>query len=64
VRPADEDYEVASVRGVVAVSGDDEVVVPRFGGRVGEELTFDLGEGAVGTCTLTGDLPEAPSGRR
>ena len=51
------EYEVLSVRSTIAVDPDSDVVIPRFGGEVGEELTFDVGGGKVGTCTLTGDLP-------
>lgn len=51
------DYEVLSQRATIAVDPDSDVLIPRFGGAVGDELTFDLGGGKVGTCTLTGDLP-------
>ncbi|MEZ5244004.1 MAG: hypothetical protein R2707_02830 [Acidimicrobiales bacterium] len=50
-------YEVLTLRGTIAVGGDDPVVVPRFGGEVGDEIEFDLSGGRVGTCTITGDLP-------
>ena len=53
----DADYEVLTLRGTITVGGDEAVVVPRFGGEVGEELEFDLSGGRVGTCTITGDLP-------
>lgn len=53
----DPDYEVLTLRGTIEVAGDDDVVVPRFGGEVGEEVTFDLGADRVGTCVITGDLP-------
>ena len=53
----DPDYEVLTLRGTIAVGGDDPIDVPRFGGEVGEELEFDLSADRVGTCTVTGDLP-------
>ncbi len=52
------EYEVLSIRGTIQVDPDSGVVIPRFGGEVGEEMTFDIGSGRVGTCTLTGNLPE------
>ena len=54
------DYELLSVRATIEVDQEVEVVIPRFGGTPGDELTFDLGGARAGTCTLTGDLP--PSG--
>lgn len=51
------DYEVLTVRGTIAVGGEEAVDVPRFGGEPGDDITFDLGEGRVGTCVITGDLP-------
>ena len=51
------DYEVLTLRGTIAVGGDEPVDVPRFGGEIGDELEFDLGGGRSGTCTITGDLP-------
>lgn len=53
----DADYEVLTLRGTIEVGGDEPVVVPRFGGEVGDELEFDLSADRVGTCTITGDLP-------
>jgi hypothetical protein len=53
----DPDYEVLTLRGTIEVGGDEPVVVPRFGGEVGEELEFDLLADRVGSCTITGDLP-------
>ncbi|MDG2026708.1 MAG: hypothetical protein P8J50_06335 [Acidimicrobiales bacterium] len=53
------DYEVLTLRGTISVSENASVDVPRFGGAVGDDLTFDLGAGRVGTCTLTGDLPRS-----
>ncbi|MEZ5168003.1 MAG: hypothetical protein R2695_16510 [Acidimicrobiales bacterium] len=51
-------FELVSLRATIAVGGSDgAVTVPRFGGETGDELTFDLGDGHIGTCTLTGDLP-------
>ena len=50
------DYEVLTLRGTIEVDGE-AVAVPRFGGEVGEELTFALGADRVGDCTLTGNLP-------
>ena len=55
----DPTYEVLTVRGTIAVGADESVAVPRFGGEADDELTFDFGDGRVGTCTLTGDLPGA-----
>ena len=52
-----DEYEVLTQRTTIAVDPDSDVLIPRFGGAVGDELTFDLGGGKVGTCTLTGDLP-------
>jgi hypothetical protein len=53
----DPDYEVLSLRGTIEVAATDTVAVPRFGGEIGEELTFDLGADRIGRCTITGDLP-------
>ena len=53
----DPDYEVLTVRGTIQVDPEADVSVPRFGGQPSDELTFDLGEGRVGTCSLTGALP-------
>ncbi len=53
----DPDYEVLTLRGTIEVGAADSVAVPRFGGEIGEELTFDLGADRVGRCTITGDLP-------
>ena len=50
-------YEVLTLRGAIEVGGDEPVVVPRFGGEVGDEIEFDLSAGVVGICTITGDLP-------
>lgn len=51
------DYEVLTLRGTIAVGGEESIDVPRFGGEVGDELEFDLQAGRIGTCTITGDLP-------
>ena len=51
------EYEVLSIRGTIEVDPESGVVIPRFGGRIGEAVTFDVGAGRVGTCTLTGNLP-------
>ena len=51
------EYEVLSIRGTIQVDPDSGVTIPRFGGEVGESITFDIGSGRVGTCILTGDLP-------
>lgn len=51
------EYEVLSIRGTIQVDPGSDVVIPRFGGQVGEDVTFDVGSGRVGTCTLTGNLP-------
>ncbi|MEM7140484.1 MAG: hypothetical protein AAF548_05565 [Actinomycetota bacterium] len=53
----DPDYEVLTLRGTIAVGDRESVEVPRFGGEVGDDLTFDLGGDRVGSCSLTGDLP-------
>jgi len=50
-------YEVLTLRGTIAVGGKDPVVVPRFGGEIGDEVEFDLLADRVGVCTITGDLP-------
>ena len=51
-------WEVLAVRGTIEVPvGEEDVVIPRFGGAPGDELTVDLGEGAdrarAGTCRLS-----------
>jgi len=51
-------YEQLSVRGEIGVAVDDDVTVPRFGGEVGETVTFDLDGERSGSCSITGDLPE------
>ena len=51
------EYEVLSIRGTIQVDPDSGVTIPRFGGEVGESITFDIGSGRVGTCILTGELP-------
>ncbi|MEM8705373.1 MAG: hypothetical protein AAGE98_02870 [Actinomycetota bacterium] len=51
------EYEVLTVRGTIEVDPDSEVVIPRFGGAIGETITFDTGAGRSGSCTLTGDFP-------
>jgi hypothetical protein len=50
-------YETLTVRGTIQVDPSSGVVIPRFGGEVGTDVTFDLGADRVGTCTLTGDFP-------
>lgn len=50
-------WEVLAVRGTIEVPvGEEDVVIPRFGGAPGDELTVDLGGGTdemrVGTCRL------------
>ncbi len=50
-------YETLTVRGTIRVDPSSGVVIPRFGGEVGTDVTFDLGADRVGTCTLTGDFP-------
>ena len=52
-----DEYEVLTIRGTIEVDIESDVVIPRFGGRVGETITFDIGAGRVGTCELTGDFP-------
>ena len=54
------DYEVLTVRGTIEVDTDSEIVIPRFGGQIGETIMFDTGAGRSGTCTLTGDFPGRP----
>lgn len=51
------EYEVLSIRGTIQVDPNSGVTIPRFGGEVGEQITFDIGSGRVGTCTLTGNFP-------
>ena len=51
------EYEVLSIRGTIEVDPDSGVTIPSFGGEVGEQVSFDIGAGRVGTCTLTGELP-------
>ena len=51
-------WEVLAVRGTIEVPvGEKDVVIPRFGGAPGDELTVDLGDGAnrerAGTCRLS-----------
>ena len=50
-------WEVLAVRGTIEVpAGREDVVIPRFGGALGDELMVDLGEGPfgerTGTCRL------------
>ncbi|NCG38412.1 MAG: hypothetical protein GWP48_12950 [Actinobacteria bacterium] len=52
-----ERYETLTVRGTIRVDPANGVVIPRFGGDIGTDVTFDLGASHVGTCTLTGDFP-------
>ena len=49
-------HELVSVRGTIAVPVDSDVVIPRFGGEVGSEVAFDLGDVGAGSCVLTGDF--------
>lgn len=53
----DDRFELLSIRGVIEVGADENVVVPRFGAAPGDELTFDFGAGQVASCTVTRDLP-------
>jgi len=50
-------YQMLSLRATIEVRSGEDVAVPRFGAAPGEELTFDLGDGVVGSCIVTGDLP-------
>lgn len=50
-------YETLTLRGTIQVDPSSGVVIPRFGGAVGDDVTFDLGADRVGTCTLTGQFP-------
>lgn len=52
-----ERYETLTVRGTIQVDPAAGVIIPRFGGDAGDVLSFDLGAGRSGTCTLTGDYP-------
>ena len=54
------DYEVLTVRGTIEVDPDSDIVIPRFGGQIGETIMFDTGAGRSGTCNLTGDFPRRP----
>ncbi len=51
------EYELLTIRGTIEVDIESDVLIPRFGGLVGEEITFDLGADRAGTCTLTGQFP-------
>ncbi len=51
-----DEYEVLTVRGTISVDPDAGIVIPRFGGATGEQITFDIGSGRSGTCTLTGNI--------
>lgn len=51
------EYEVLTVRGTIEVDPGSDIVIPRFGGRIGETITFNTGAGRSGSCTLTGDFP-------
>ncbi len=51
-------YELLTIRATIEVDVDSGVVIPRFGGQIGDEITFDLGADRVGTCTLTGEFPD------
>ena len=52
-----EQFELLTIRGTIEVDIGSDVVIPRFGGAIGEEITFDLGADRVGSCTLTGEFP-------
>ncbi len=52
-----EGHEVVSVRATISVPADSDIVIPRFGGEIGADITFDLGDDRRGTCKLTGDFP-------
>jgi hypothetical protein len=48
------EYELLTVRGLIAVPVDTDVVIPSFGGAPGDEIRFDLGADRSGTCTIAG----------
>ena len=52
VAPPTDEYEVLTVRGLIVVSADSDVTIPRFGGVPGDEITFDLGADRSGSCTI------------
>lgn len=54
VGPPTPDYELLTVRGLIAVPVDTDVVIPSFGGAPGDEIRFDLGADRSGTCTIAG----------
>jgi hypothetical protein len=54
VGPPTPEYELLTVRALIAVPVDTDVVIPSFGGAPGDEIRFDLGADRSGTCTIAG----------
>lgn len=54
VAPPTAEYELLTVRGLIAVPVGSDVVIPSFGGAPGDEIRFDLGADRAGTCTIAG----------
>jgi hypothetical protein len=54
VAPPTDQFELLTVRGLIAVTAGSDVTIPGFGGGPGDELTFDLGADRSGTCTIGG----------
>ena len=55
VAPPSDEYELLTVRGLIAVPVESDVTIPRFGGGPGDQVTFDLGADRRGTCTIGAD---------
>lgn len=54
VAPPTDDYEVLTVRGLIAVPIGSGVTIPQFGGAPGDMIDFDLGADRIGSCTIVG----------
>jgi hypothetical protein len=52
VAPPTDDYEVLTVRALIAVPVGTGVTIPRFGGALGDNIEFDLGADRSGGCTI------------